>query len=773
MGGATVFTRTGYVYVVFDRRFRRMPEVELGPQTPPIGEVQGAAIGEVTAMRFRLPAGFEPAVQKDGDRWQVLLVPPRAPRPFALSVAAEPDHPLGARIVVQAEGANRVVRFSDPEVGDELFLIPLPNAPQAVMEQNRFAELELIPTLQGIAVRPLRDDLLVRALDNIVEISGAGGVALSSRADRDIIPRPVEASRLFDLASWRRGPIEQYIEMRQKLLDAIVEVPQGDVRERRRLDLARFYFAHGFGPEAQGALDVVAQALPTAAVRPEFRALRGAARVWAGRPEEGMADLTDRSLDGDLEVTLWRGVGSAVLGNWPSARGSFSRAEAALAAYPEPFFTRFSLLAAEAALHQNDAPEALRLLDRLDQRRPKADEPPLPASQYLRGWAELRNGKPETAAQHWRAVTETTGDRLALIRSEFGLVDLDLSAERVTRRQAIERLERLTFAWRGDELEINVRRRLAQLQMDEGDVPQAFQSLKTLIELFPNHSMRPDLEREMADTFTRLFVRDGAAVLSPLNALAFYDEWRNLTPQGKAGDDVIARLAERLVQVDLLDRAASLLEMQVRDRLHGSERAAVGARLAAIRLLDGKPELAAQAIEISSIGEGAPDLMQERRLLYARALADMGRSEQALRLLDGDNSRPADFLRIDIAWRAQRWREAERALGALVGPPPPTGRTMPGELRRALLNRSVALALTGDANGLAELRRAFSPSMENTPEFDTFRLLTRPEQATGLLDIRTIQERVREVDLFQGFLTEYKRRLVSEVPAAAGTARVN
>jgi integrase len=65
---------------------------------------------------------------------------------------------------------------------------------------------------------------------------------------------------------------------------------------------------------------------------------------------------------------------------------------------------------------------------------------------------------------------------------------------------------------------------------------------------------------------------------------------------------------------------------------------------------------------------------------------------------------------------------------------------MPGELRRALLNRSVALALTGDANGLAELRRAFSPSMENTPEFDTFRLLTRPEQATGLLDIRTIQE---------------------------------
>jgi tetratricopeptide (TPR) repeat protein len=361
---------------------------------------------------------------------------------------------------------------------------------------------------------------------------------------------------------------------------------------------------------------------------------------------------------------------------------------------------------------------------------------------------------------------------LALVRADFGLVDLDLQAERITRRQAIDRLERLTFAWRGDELEINIRRRLAQLQMQEGDVPQAFQSLKALTELFPNHPMRADLEREMADTFTRLFALDGAAILSPLNALAFYDEWRNLTPQGRAGDDVIARLAERLVQVDLLDRAAALLEMQVRDRLHGSERAAAGARLAAIRLLDGKPDLAAQAIEISTVSEGAPVLMQERRLLYARSLADMGRSEQALRLLDGDESRPADFLRIDIAWRAQRWREAERALGALVGPPPPVGRTIPVELRRALLNRAVALALTGDASGLAEVRRAYSPAMENTAEYDTFRLLTRPEQATGLLDIRTIQERVREVDLFQGFLTEYKRRLVSQAPGEE-PARVN
>ncbi|HZH27257.1 MAG TPA: hypothetical protein VEY95_08750 [Azospirillaceae bacterium] len=754
---AAVFQRAGYIYVVFDRRLARQPEIEVGPQTPRFGTVESAAVGDVTAMRFRMPPGVEPAVERDGNTWRVLLLTTRAPRAFSLPVESEPEFTLGPRILVRASGATRVVPFTDPEIGDELLIVPLSEAPQAVADGSRFPDVELVPTLQGVAIRPLRDGLVARPLTAMVEITAQGGLALSPTTDLRRVPRPGDAVRLFDIHGWRRGPSSAYVETRQQLLDAVVQAPAGDEREKRRIELARFYFAHGFAPETLGALDLVEMALPTAALRPEFRAMRGAARVWAGRPQEGLADLADKALDGDLEATLWRAAGEATAGNWTAARGGFSRAEAALVAYPDPFFTRFSLLAAEAALVANEPQEAIRLLDRLDTRVEAGDESS-GASRFLRGLAEYQQKRTDAAAQLWALAAEKGTDRLARTRAEFALIDLELTTGKATAVQAMERLERLTFAWRGDELEIAIRRRLARLQIAHGEFVRGFANLKQLIEFYPDHPNRSSIDRELAETFARIFVEDGAAALSPLNALSFFDEWRHLLPSGRRGEVVIARLAERLVQVDLLDRAATLLEMQVRDRLVGPEKAAVGARLAAIRLLDNRPEEAAQAIEMSNAQGLSTEMVRERRLLYARALAELGRSEQALRLLDGDDSQPADFLRIDIAWRAQRWRDAERALAVLIGPPPKSGQIAP-ELRRALLNRAVALALSGDAGGLAALRRDFSAAMEGTPDFDTFRLMTRPEQATGLLDIRTIQQKVGEVDLFQNFLQEYRRRM--------------
>ena len=47
---------------------------------------------------------------------------------------------------------------------------------------------------------------------------------------------------------------------------------------------------------------------------------------------------------------------------------------------------------------------------------------------------------------------------------------------------------------------------------------------------------------------------------------------------------MIRKLSDRLVAVDLLDRASQLLEHQVKFRLKGPERAKVGASLAFINL---------------------------------------------------------------------------------------------------------------------------------------------------------------------------------------------
>src|SRR5262249_43719625 len=146
-----------------------------------------------------------------------------------------------------------------------------------------------------------------------------------------------------------------------------------------------------------------------------------------------------------------------------------------------------------------------------------------------------------------------------------------------------------------------------------------------------------------------------------------YDEFRELTPAGPEGDRMITMLADRLVKVDLLGRAAELLDIQVKKRLSGLDKSRAGARLAAIRMLDQKAELALTALKDSEIEEPLPpELAAERNRLAARATFDVGDALSGLRMLEGDDSLEAKWLRADMQWRVREWPAAAAALGELI-----------------------------------------------------------------------------------------------------------
>ena len=89
----------------------------------------------------------------------------------------------------------------------------------------------------------------------------------------------------------------------------------------------------------------------------------------------------------------------------------------------------------------------------------------------------------------------------------------------------------------------------------------------------------------MVEAFQALYLDGEADRLAPVTAIALYDEFKELTPAGARGDRMIQMLAERLVDADLLDRGAELLEAQVRFRLKDEDKARVGGRLAFIHVM--------------------------------------------------------------------------------------------------------------------------------------------------------------------------------------------
>src|SRR3546814_15763190 len=96
-----------------------------------------------------------------------------------------------------------------------------------------------------------------------------------------------------------------------------------------------------------------------------------------------------------------------------------------------------------------------------------------------------------------------------------------------------------------------------------------------------------------------------------------------LTPAGPEGDRIIAGLADRLVEVDLLDRAAELLEGQVRYRLQGADKARIGARLALVQLLNRNPEASLAALD-GSAAEGLAEAIPAQRRSEERRVGKEG-----------------------------------------------------------------------------------------------------------------------------------------------------
>ncbi|HAX90939.1 MAG TPA: hypothetical protein DCY07_01860, partial [Rhodospirillaceae bacterium] len=523
-----------------------------------------------------------------------------------------------------------------------------------------------------------------------------------------------------------------------------------------RLDLARFYFAHGMGFEALSILEHVSKALPEIEVYPDFLALRGGARLLTGRVPDGMQDLSHESLKEQPDVVLWRGVGAALLRDWKASGELFDLSIDAFYGYPEPLRTRFMLLAVEAAIATDSDKAASEWLARIEEKEYPVSAKP--AVRYLRGVLYSKAGHAELAEKLWRQVARGT-DRLYKIRAELALVDLGVATKSLTPAQAVDRLEGLRFAWRGDDLEFDILRRLGGYYLEAKDFKGGFAVLTQALRLFPSSVQGTTLRGQMVKTFHDIYMTELGGDLSPIDALSLYTDYKTLIPAGEEGNDVRRNLSERLVDIDLLDQASKLLEDLIKNSTKPEEKARTLSRLAGIKLLDHKADAALALLDQSQadVATLSQEIKDERQLLRARALSETGKYQEALAVLPAGSGQSTLLLRADMALRAKQWGDATKALMELVGPPPKAGAALREEQAQWLIHAAIAMAQNADFTGLDKLASDYSTAMDKTSKANLFHVLTRPEKMTQMKDIYAAQSRLTEVDMFRGVLDSYRK----------------
>ncbi|MFT4091222.1 MAG: tetratricopeptide repeat protein [Asticcacaulis sp.] len=771
--GAAVFRRGEAVWIVFDQ------EVDLRlPASLKDGKIVRDANWTrndgFTALRLIAPASGQLSVDSKGQIWSVRLGgSPLKGRTGEVKIARD-DSSGSPAMTVNLAGARKVAWIRDPAVGDRMAVVTAPGPVKPVLSGRLTPEAGLGATAHGVVVERMTPDIAVNVRSDVIEISRPGGLSLSAdnEGGTSVPVRtayvPAAYPTLMNMDNWLPLPPEGFMAHYNLLQnEAANEGAQGtEGTYAARLDLARFLIGQGLNFEAQGVLELLGRSNPQSLNDPQVRGLLVQAKILSGRLNDARVDLASPVLANDPAAFLWRGYIAAKGRDYEAARKAFQSGAGALERFPPVWRTRFAAANAYAALMTGDTKAAAELINyAVTQDVPPLDrlEAQLVLAQVIEAQGDkARAMRVNTAIAKASSARISTPAKLRAARLRYELGDAKAD-------DSLAQMNALRFHWRGDDTEIEIVRTMGDIYLSQGRYRDALEVLRSGGTAFLNHPEALGISKRLNDAFRGLFLEGKADGLQPVEALGLFYDFRELTPVGADGDEMVRRLVRRLVDVDLLDQAADLLEYQVDNRLVGVAKSSVATDLASIYLMNRQPEKALQALWKTRNSLLPRAVLAERRVLEARALTELNRTEHALEVLGPDKSPEATEVRADIYWHDKAWGKSADLLEKRLGER--WKREAPLSLaEEALLIRAgVAYSLADDQAGLTRLSTRYGQYVEKAQNRDAIRVALAGMD-NGPLDVSDFTLAASQSDSFAGWVSAMKVRFRQKDDAAAKQA---
>ncbi len=761
---AAVFRRADMLWLVFDgdtridlKALTREPDDGIREASFAHGK-DGAGIVRLRLTRPRLAS-----VTTDGSSW-ILTIGNRAmvpTKPLTVSRTLVGKERTG--IAIRFDRPSAIHRISAPALGGELMVITALGPARGFLKPQDFVELRALPSVQGVVLQPLADDITAELSPDKITISRPGGLSLSAVALGQQQLASGFRALTFDTQQWGFNREAQFNARKSELVLEAATAPPVK-RRKARMDLARFYLARGMAPEAIGVIEVAMDGELGDDVTGSV--LRAVSNVMMDRPDDALKDLSKSQVGNQLDAPVWRAIAYAQQGNWAEAHNLFKDAEVSLGGLPIELQRLALREDLRTAIEVRDFAAADRVLNTLETLGIPYEMKP--AIAVLVGRLDQGLGRNEDALTNYRAAAASPDERAAA-QGRLREIMLRFAVGDMPRKDVVDHLERLTTAWRGDDTEVEGLKMLAHLYTEDKRYRDAFHIMHAAMLSHANSNLTRQIQDEAAATFETLFLDGKVDALPPIEALALFYDYRELTPIGRRGDEMIRKLADRLASVDLLAQAAELLQHQVDHRLHGAARAQVATRLAVIYLMNRKPELALASLHKSRIDGLANELRDERLLLEARALSETGRHELALEMIANIKGHEAIRLRADLEWAAKHWRRAAEQVELYLGDRWRDFAPLTAGERADVLRAAIGYALADEKIALARFRDRYSAKMVETPDQHAFDVVTAP---VGVSDseFKAVERAVDSVDTLDAFLKEMRKRYPDTAPGSASAA---
>lgn len=686
--GAAAFRRGGEMIVVFDER--RPIDLQALKNDPVFGQASVQLLPSATVLKISLEAPAELRLDRQKAAWAVTAIGGDA---VASALKSIPPEPKEGRMTLKADQPGLVVSVPDSATGGVLQVGTQRTAGQAIAVTRRTPDFVLLPTWQGVVVEALSDGVSLRPLASGFTIGADGTDALLSTSQPDLAALKMadasQMSRIFDFPNLRT---DRLLRRMQGAVVTAAAMP-ASARGAARQGVAESMMALGMAAEAQAVLELAAAGDARTEQIPAVRALTAASALLSGRLAEAGA-LDDRLLDGSDEISLWRAVKIAIrTPESAAAADMFANTAPLLLSYPEDLQQRLLPMATETMALGGQAVAARKILDA------HAGDSTLDlARAFLQ---QGQRGDPNEAVSMFQKLA-TSPDRLVRLRAARAGAELQLAAGQMDAGKTAQALGKLLYAWRGDDREIDLRLRVAQLHAQASEWRPALQLLRETAQLWPE---RADLlKARLADTFAASISSSSQASVKPFDLVTMAEENADLMPDGDAGLRLAEHVTDALTELDLPGRVVPYLEKMTATAPNGAARAAFGGRLAQMRLEQGDSAGALDALKSTVTETLPPDLLQSRTLVFASSVARLGDMPSAVNALTQLDTLAGDLRLAELAEQAQLWPDAVTAMRRVVSRVVPPGGKLDEDQGRTLLRLASAAAEAGDVAVLGQLR---------------------------------------------------------------------
>lgn len=587
-------------------------------------------------------------------------------------------HNRNAVQITTHAAAKNIISFIDPELGDELLIVPeeLPTR----TKKSSFVDFEILESLSGIAISKQNDSLEVVLQGDAIEIFSKTYLNISNakieKANKtgffeDFIKDDNDA--ILDIRSYNIHP-KEFNRTLNAITQSINNNYDASLKGEEFLSLSIFFLANQWYLESKGVLEVVhyysniidnsyqmklisaviyfmandfyianeiMQSIDLNSVELKNRA---EVRFWQNICTIAYSQMSQEKVDSDLiGVLIKRSIKSIIDSN-----NNF------LKQYEDHIFLKICFKVAEVSLKLNNIDNLKPLIKVLSLKDLNDNDADL--LRYYYGKALVYDGNNKEAINQFKNCSSNTLNQRVHAYCQFEELNLQFQEKEINIIEYINALQKLSVSWRGDDLEIQVLETLAKTYYEASEMQDAIRIWKMISLNYPNSLSSFAAATKAGKAFLQYFKTTDD---SKLAKLAFFYEFQDLIPLGDDGDDIIIQTASYMLDLDLIDQATRVMEYQVKNRLFGIRREKTLNELIKVFCSVDNWNMAEKTVEsFTQLPFNMTNpIIVERKYLYINAVIEIGEYYDAIAMLYGDNSLEADELRAKAFFKLENWEE--------------------------------------------------------------------------------------------------------------------